>query len=184
MLAGTVGGIAGVFAMTALQLLFDHLQGAPVRAARELSQRGGRHDIARLKTRARRWHLPQKDATVRAAERISYFLRGKGIKPRYQHVAGVSVHYAFGAMAGAAYGLAAEKYPTIVTASGLPFGAAVWLLAEELALPATRLSDMPGKYPLRDHFNALTAHLLFGSTTEVLRRWTRRSLLSRIAQDF
>lgn len=35
-LAGTVGGIAGVFPMTALQLLFDHLRGAPVRAAREL----------------------------------------------------------------------------------------------------------------------------------------------------
>jgi hypothetical protein len=120
-LAGTVGGIAGVFPMTALQLLFDHLRGAPVRAARELSQRGGRHDIALLKRRARRWRLPQKDATVRAAERISYFLRGKGITPRHRHISGVSVPYAFGALAGAAYGLAVEKYPTIARGSGLPF---------------------------------------------------------------
>lgn len=117
--------------------------------------------------------MPQKDATVRAAERISYLLRAKGIKPRQRHIAGVAVHYAFGAIAGAAYGFTAEKYPTIAIASGLPFGAGVWLLAEELALPATGLSEMPNKYPLRDHFNALATHLVFGSTTEIVRRWAR-----------
>jgi hypothetical protein len=178
-LAGALGGIAGVFAMTAQQLLFDHLRGSPVpRPVRELSQRGGRHDIARLKARARRWHLPQKDATIRAAERVSYLVRDKGIKTRQRHIAGVAVHYAFGAIAGAAYGFTAEKYPSTGVAFGLPFGAAVWLLAEELALPVTGLSDTPDKYRLRDHFNALAAHLIFGSTTEIVRRWAREGLRS------
>jgi len=173
-LAGAVGGIMGVFAMTAIQLLFDHLHGPPVpRSARELSQRGGRHDIARLKVRARRWRLPQKDATVRAAERVSYLVRGRGIEARHRHRAGVAVHYAFGALTGAAYGFIAEKYPTIAAASGLPFGAGVWLFAEELGLPITGLSDAPDKYPPRDHFNAMAAHFVFGSTTEITRRCTR-----------
>lgn len=163
--------------MTALQLLFDHLRGAPVPpSVRQLSQRGGRHDIARLKARARWLRLPQRDATIRAAEALSYFVRGAGIPAKHRHVTGLAVHYAFGALTGAAYGLTAEKYPTITVASGLPFGAGVWLFAEELALPVTGLSDTPGKYPLRDHFNALTAHLVFGLTTELTRRSTRELL--------
>lgn len=72
-LAGTVGGVAGVFAMTALQLLVDHLRGAPARAVRELSQRGGRPTL--------RWHLPQKDATVRAAEQFPIFSGEKRSSP-------------------------------------------------------------------------------------------------------
>lgn len=181
-LAGMAGGLAGVLAMTALQLFFDHLQPARVPASvRQLSQRGGRHDIARLKTRARWSRLPQRDATVRAAERLSYFVRGARIPGKNRHIAGVAVHYAFGALTGAAYGFAAEKYPTITIASGLPFGAGVWLFAEEVALPAANLSDSPAKYPLRDHLNALTAHLVFGLAAELTRRRTR-DLLATVAQ--
>src|SRR3954462_14461623 len=106
-------------------------------------------------------HLPQKDATVRAAERISYLLRARGIKPQQRHMAGVTIHYVFGALVGAAYGYAFEKYPTVRLGMGVPFGAAVWLLAEEMALPVTGLSEAPDKYLLRDHFNALAAHLVF-----------------------
>jgi Protein of unknown function (DUF1440) len=81
--------------------------------------------------------------------------------------------FAFGALVGTAYGLASEANPEVARRSGLPLGAAVWLLAEELALPVTGLSDAPDKYPLRDHVNALAAHLAFGSTTEIVRRWSR-----------
>jgi hypothetical protein len=43
-------------------------------------------------------------------------------------------------------------------------------LAEEIALPITGLSEAPEKYPLRDHLDALAAQLVFGSTTEIVRR--------------
>lgn len=113
-LAGAIGGIAGVFAMTALQILFDHLHGSPTpRPVHELSKRGGRHDIARLKARARKWHLPQRDATIRTAERVSYLFRARGIQPQWRHAAGVAVHYAFGAFIGAAYGFAFEVNPRV-----------------------------------------------------------------------
>src|SRR5437868_42862 len=176
-LTGAIGGIAGVLAMTALQLLFDHLRSSKApRPVRELSQRGGGHDIARLKVRARRSHLPQRDATVRAAEGVASLVRARGLKPRHRHVAGVTVHYAFDAFVGAAYGWAVENNRTICAGFGLPFGAAVWLLAEEVALPLTGLSDEAAKYPLRDHFDALTAHLLFGSATELTRKSIRNAL--------
>jgi hypothetical protein len=164
-------------------LLFDHLRGAPVPASvRQLSERGGRHDIARLKARARWSHLPQRDATVRAAEAVSYLVRATGIRAKHRHMAGLAVHYAFGALSGAAYGVAAERYRKITVGSGLPFGMAVWLFAEEMALPVAGLSDTPDKYPLRDHFNALTAHLVFGLTTELTRR-SARELLTTVTRS-
>lgn len=171
-----MGGVTGVLAMTALQLLFDHLRGTDTpRVVHELSQRGGRHDIARLKVRARRWHQPQKDATVRAAEAIHTLVGSRRMSGRQRHLAGVTVHYAFGALVGAAYGWAVEFEPRIAARSGLPFGVAVWLFAEELALPVAGLTDTPDKYPVRDHLNALVAHLVFGSTTETVRRSIARS---------
>ena len=128
-LTGAIGGIAGVLAMTALQLLFDLLRSSKApRPVRELSERGGGHDIARLKVRARRSHLPQRDATVRAAEGVASLVRARGMKPRHRHVAGVAVHYAFGAIVGAAYGWAVQNNRAICAGFGLPFGAAVWLL--------------------------------------------------------
>jgi uncharacterized membrane protein YagU involved in acid resistance len=171
-LAGALGGIAGVFAMNALQLLFDTLHGSiPPRAVRELSQRGGRHDIARLKVKARRSHLPQRDATVRAAERLAQLTSRKNLTPHERHIAGVTVHHAFGVFVGAAYGWAVELEPRIAAGNGLPFGVAVWLIAEEIALPLASLTDTPDKYPLMDHLNALAAHLVFGWNMETVREY-------------
>jgi hypothetical protein len=109
---------------------------------------------------------------------FSYLFRARGIQPQWRHAAGVAVHYAFGAFIGAAYGFAFEVNPRVGIGSGLPLGAAVWLLAEEIALPVTGLSEAPERYPLRDHLNALAAHLVFGSTTEIVRRWGRETLRS------
>jgi uncharacterized membrane protein YagU involved in acid resistance len=80
------------------------------------------------------------DATIRAGERISYVFRATRITPRHRHLAGVTVHNVFRALFGTAYGFAFEANPEVATGSGLPLGAAVWLLAEELALPVTGLS--------------------------------------------
>jgi uncharacterized membrane protein YagU involved in acid resistance len=102
--------------------------------------------------------VPQKDATICAAKRISYVFRATGITPRHRHLAGVTVHYVFGALVGTAYGFAFEANPEVAIGSGLPFGVAVWLL-EELAVPVTGLSEAPGKLPMlpkRKDFVALS----------------------------
>jgi hypothetical protein len=55
--------------------------------------------------------------------------------------------------------------PLVLRGGGLPFGAAVWLFADELAVPATGLSDGRDEgHPAR-HLESLTAHLLFGAAT-------------------
>ena len=177
--AGALGGVVGVLAMSTMEMLLDYLhERKPPPPVRELSLRGGRHDIAGLKSRARRLGLRQKDATVKAAERLGEVSGAGRPKPGRRHMAGLAVHYTFGACAGAAYGLAVESWLPAGTMSGLFFGGSVWLFAEELALPLTGLTDRPGKYRVADHLNALAAHLLFGSTTDFVSSWSRHFLFS------
>ena len=52
----------------------------------------------------------------------------------------------------------------------------------EEAEERTKVSVTSDSYPLRDHFNALAAHLAFGSTTEITRRFTRELMLAATVQ--
>ena len=53
---------------------------------------------------------------------------------------------------------------------GLPFGAAVWAIADETLVPLFGLSKPPIAYPLSKHLYSLAAHLVYGATTEATRR--------------
>jgi len=58
----------------------------------------------------------------------------------------------------------------------LPFGAAVWAIADEGIVPAAGLSKSPTEYPLSIHAYALASHLVYGLTTELVRRTVRKAL--------
>jgi hypothetical protein len=167
--AGMFGGVAGVLGMTAFQLLIDVLTGsAQSQAVRELSQRGGRHDIASLKSRARRSGRRQRDATVLAAGWLTQLALGRPLERQHRHAAGMAVHYAFGAAVGGAYGCVKEAFPVAPPSGGVSLGIAVWLVGEELTLPALGLTRPPSYYALPDHVNAFASHLLFGVTTDLV----------------
>jgi putative membrane protein len=86
------------------------------------------------------------------------------------------LHYGFGALTGAAYGVLAELAPGVTRGVGVPFGTAVWLGADEIAVPAFGLSGLPWEHPPSVHARALAAHLVYGVATEGLRRLARRAL--------
>ena len=81
-----------------------------------------------------------------------------------------------GATSGAVYGMAVEIRPKVTTGAELPFGAAVWLVADEVAVPAFGLSKPPWKIPLSTHAKALVSHFVYGLTTDAVRRVVRRAL--------
>src|SRR5947209_10233066 len=85
-------------------------------------------------------HEPEAEpANVKAAEIIAAKVLGKPLPDRQKPIAGELVHYAMGISSGAIYGAVAELKRDTQTGIGIPFGAAVWLLADELAVPALGL---------------------------------------------
>jgi len=118
----------------------------------------------------------QEPANEKAAEAISENVFGRELEKREKKVAGEAVHYAMGATSGAIYGVVSELMPFTTVGAGLPFGAAVWLIADDVAVPALGLSKSPTEYPLSTHAYALASHLVYGLTTELVRGAVRRAL--------
>ncbi|MDQ3064642.1 MAG: DUF1440 domain-containing protein [Acidobacteriota bacterium] len=83
------------------------------------------------------------------------------------------MHYAMGATSGLIYGIASEIAPMTTVGLGLPFGAAVWLVADDVVVPALGLAKPATQYPLSTHAYALSSHLVYGLTTDLVRRAVR-----------
>ena len=118
----------------------------------------------------------QDDATVKAAKAVSEGIFGHKLTDDEKKPAGAVVHYAFGTAPGGLYGALAELAPGVTTVAGLPFGAAFWLVADEIAVPALGLSKGPTAYPPSTHAYALASHLVYGLTAEAVRRTVRSAL--------
>ncbi len=112
----------------------------------------------------------QEPATALTAEMISESVLGSPLPPQKKKMAEPLVHYAFGALVGALYGGLATASPAITRGAGMLYGAAVWLLADEVAVPAFGLSKPPTEVSPAKHIEALGAHLVYGLTTEGVRR--------------
>jgi uncharacterized membrane protein YagU involved in acid resistance len=110
------------------------------------------------------------DATVKTANAISTSLFLHKLNESEKKWAGPLVHYAFGTATGALYGLVAARVPEAAAGRGTAYGSAVWLGADEVAVPAFGLSEGPDKTPLSGHAKALASHLVYGFVTDAVRR--------------
>lgn len=82
----------------------------------------------------------------------------------HKAAAGQIVHFAFGSAWGGAYGLVAGTLPGAGTLKGgLCFGLIVWLVSDDILLPAFRLSAWPQHYPVKNHVYAVAAHAVYGA---------------------
>lgn len=113
------------------------------------------------------------DATVKTARAISEGIFGRELRESEKEPAGALVHYAFGTATGGLYGAVAEFAPQVTVGAGFPFGAIFWLVADETAVPLLGLSKPPTEYPVSTHVYALSSHLVFGLTVEIVRRAVR-----------
>jgi len=114
--------------------------------------------------------------TVKVAEAIMHAMMGRDLKQNEKSRAGAIVHYAFGAAMGGAYGGLAELTPAATLDFGAAFGSTLWLVADELTVPTLGLSASARDYPLSAHISGLGAHLVYGITTESVRRALRAAL--------
>lgn len=116
------------------------------------------------------------EATAKVAERVSRPILGRRLRYSEKQHAKPYVHYVFGGAVGALYGATAEYAPVVKKFAGAPFGAAVFVGADQLAVPALHLTKKPNKYPLAMHATEFASHVVYGMTLEGVRRLARRIL--------
>lgn len=159
-IAGVAGGLLASLVMEQFQFVWKKTSEAIQGASEEKKPKGRK---------------PQ-PATVKAAQSISKTVFGKKLPQARKKLAGEAVHYAMGTASAAVYGALTEALPVATVGDGLVFGSAVWLLADEISVPALGLSKPPGKIPLSTHVYAFVSHLVYGWTTEMVRRAVRKAL--------
>jgi hypothetical protein len=162
---GAVAGVAGSTAMVA----FNHLLGA---AGFGDEDRGAHHEHRRNEAKPNDTDgtISDEPASIKLARSLGERMKGSALTERERSVAGSIVHHAFGAFAGALYGAATATAPVLSAGAGLPYGLAVWMVADEAALPMLGLARKPSDYPAKRHAAALATHLVFGLTVEAVRR--------------
>jgi putative membrane protein len=87
-----------------------------------------------------------------------------------------SIHWGFGALAGAAYGVVVEYYPAANSKDAAAFGMALSSLTHGTALPGLRLSAAAGDQTTRERTSETASHVVFGVVTETVRRVVRKML--------
>lgn len=152
--AGAVGGLVASFVMSKYQDLTQNLSSDKGDSQEEKGD----------------------PATVKAANMITENLFDHKLKKDEKEFAGEAMHYLMGGVSGAIYGAAAEYTDLAKSGAGLPFGSAVWAVADDVVVPALGLSKSPTKYPLSTHAYALTSHWVYGLTSELVRKAVRKAL--------
>lgn len=175
--AGVVGGLVASLAMNQFQALWSRLAEGVERShgAQSLQQGSPQHGVAR-ELQEKGSDEEEDDAAERVASAVSEGVFEHKLTESEKDAAGTLVHYVFGATTGAIYGGLAEVLPEVTAGAGLPFGAFVWLTADEGIVPALGLSKAPTEYPLKTHAYSLSSHFVYGLTMELVRKAVRRAL--------
>lgn len=120
---------------------------------------------------------PKQDATMKAADALTATATGgRHLSLEQQEKAGPVVHYGFGALMGGLYGGLAEYSGAVRAGFGTGFGTALFAGADLVAVPAFRLGPPVTETEPKALANPLAAHLVYGATTELLRRVLRLAL--------
>ena len=105
---------------------------------------------------------------------MSHTFLHRSLNSSEKEKAGPIVRHAFGTLIGGIYGATAEKVPQVKSGYGLPFGAAIFVGADEIAVPALGLSPKPfSETEPQEHAYALLSHFVYGATAEIVRRRVR-----------
>ncbi|CAN5368420.1 MAG: DUF1440 domain-containing protein [Pyrinomonadaceae bacterium] len=175
--AGVAGGLVASVVMNQFQSRLGKLTAGIEKShgAQSLQEGSPHHGIGR-ELEKRGGDDAQDDAAERLASAISVGVFDHDLTRSGKDAGGIALHYAYGISMGAFYGAAAELVSGVTAGAGLPYGALIWITADEGVIPALGLSKSSAEYPLSIHAYALASHLVYGLTTEVVRRAVRRAL--------
>jgi len=120
---------------------------------------------------------PDEDSTMKVAEAVvNTVTGGQHLSFDGKQKGGPIVHYSFGALMGGVYGGLAEYFPVARSGFGTSFGSALFAGADLVAVPALKLAPPPDQEPTSALGKHLAAHIVYGGTTELVRRLVRAAL--------
>lgn len=169
MIAGMVGGLVGAWVMNE----FMTGPGKKLKAAVQSDEQNWQDEIEELEAQDH----PKEDATMKAADAITKTATGgRHLSWEEKQKAGPVVHYAFGALMGGVYGSVAEYTPTVTSGFGTTFGGVLFCGADMMAVPALKLSPPESVKISPALVPPFAAHIIYGATTELVRRIVRAVL--------
>lgn len=166
-LAGLIGGLVGTIVMT-------QFQNAWSKASQAVKNKNS--DQGSQEEQKHQGEQESEDATMKAAGKVAR-LAGRQLSHEQKKNLGPVVHYSFGTLQGGVYGGVIESAG--VSGGFLPgliFGASLFAVADEIAVPALGFSGKPTESPLSSHLYGLASHLVYGISTEMVRRGVRSTL--------
>jgi putative membrane protein len=119
---------------------------------------------------------PKEHATMKAADAVVSVTTGQHLSREQKEKGGPVVHYAFGGLMGALYGAAAEYWPSARAGFGTTFASALFTGADLIAIPVLQLGPSPDEQPGSALASPYAAHLVYGFTTELMRRIVRSAI--------
>ncbi len=167
-LAGMAGGAAGTAAMDLYMKAAGKVPGGQNRQPQPKT-----HDVSLFG----RKHEEGESATA-ALGRIAYqAVKHREPDPETKNKLSEAVHWIYGVKLGAAYGLLQGRTGKGYLLGGLAFGAALWLIGDEIAVPLLGLAEGPKAYAVGLHAQALGAHLAYGVVTAGTTQLVERVIL-------
>lgn len=161
-LLGAAGGVVGLAAMGGVMRAATRLLAGNPQDNKERQQGPEEHPSISL---VGPQHEPD-EASTAAVGRILY-TRLAGHPPADATRARLStgVHWSYGVLMAAGYGMLRAGRPGFDVLGGLAFAVGLWAIGDELIVPLLGLSDAPQAYPARHHAQALAGHLAYGVAT-------------------
>lgn len=125
------------------------------------------------KSLAEKFYPPRTHGEPRPAELLAERIAGHHLDHTTELVTTESIHWGFGAAAGAFYGALAEFYPAATSKEGANFGLVLMALTHEGVLPAIGLSAPTDQQSEREQTSEAATHLIFGVVAERVRSIVR-----------
>lgn len=128
------------------------------------------------KSIAEKLYPPRVHGEPEPPEVLSERIAGHHLDDTTKLVASETIHWGFGAAAGAFYGALAEFYPHATSKEGANFGLVLMALTHDGVLPAMGLSAPPEEQTQREQSSEAASHLLYGVIAERVRSLVRNML--------
>jgi putative membrane protein len=128
------------------------------------------------KTLAEKVYPPRTHGEPEPNDVLAEKIAGHSLDPVTKAIAAETIHWGFGAAAGAAYGALAEYYPAATAREGANFGMTLMALTHEGVLPAMGVAADPADQTNREKVSEMATHVVFGLVAEVVRGAVRSFL--------